>query len=62
MFSKSVYIAYYLAPVLVDTGMTVHRIEWNTTGSILAVAGSQRLAQQVHPGTVVGKTNSVTLG
>ena len=33
-------------PVLVDTGITVHGIEWNTTGSILAVSGSQRVAQQ----------------
>lgn len=33
-------------PVLVDTGMTVFRIEWNTMGSILAIAGTQRVAQQ----------------
>jgi hypothetical protein len=40
-------LIYFLAPVLVDTGMTVYGIEWNTTGSILAVSGSQRVAQQV---------------
>ncbi|XP_046859399.1 WD repeat-containing protein 35-like isoform X2 [Xenia sp. Carnegie-2017] len=33
-------------PVLVDTDMTVQGIDWNTTGSILAVAGSQKLTQQ----------------
>ncbi|XP_022083410.1 WD repeat-containing protein 35-like [Acanthaster planci] len=33
-------------PVLIDTGMTVVQIQWNHTGSALAVAGSQKSAQQ----------------
>ncbi|XP_038051534.1 WD repeat-containing protein 35-like isoform X4 [Patiria miniata] len=33
-------------PVLIDTGMSVVQIQWNHTGSALAVAGSQKSAQQ----------------
>ena len=33
-------------PVLIDTGMQVVQIQWNNTGSALAVAGSQKSAQQ----------------
>ncbi|XP_033121645.1 WD repeat-containing protein 35-like isoform X2 [Anneissia japonica] len=33
-------------PVLIDTGMTVVAIQWNHAGSALAVAGSQKSAQQ----------------
>ncbi|XP_077990221.1 WD repeat-containing protein 35-like isoform X1 [Glandiceps talaboti] len=33
-------------PVLLDTGMTVVQIQWNQTGSVLAVAGSQKSQQQ----------------
>ncbi|XP_063406795.1 WD repeat-containing protein 35-like isoform X2 [Mytilus trossulus] len=33
-------------PVLIDTGMQVQQIAWNHTGSVLAVAGSQRAMGQ----------------
>ncbi|XP_012869217.1 PREDICTED: WD repeat-containing protein 35 [Dipodomys ordii] len=33
-------------PILVDTGMNVVSIQWNHTGSVLAVAGSQRVVTQ----------------
>uniref|UniRef100_A0A8D1V4X5 IFT121/TULP4 N-terminal domain-containing protein n=1 Tax=Sus scrofa TaxID=9823 RepID=A0A8D1V4X5_PIG len=33
-------------PVLVDTGMHVVSIQWNHTGSVLAVAGSQKASTQ----------------
>lgn len=33
-------------PILIDTGMTVTQIAWNHTGSVLAVAGSQRAIGQ----------------
>ncbi|MBZ3891275.1 WD repeat-containing protein 35, partial [Sciurus carolinensis] len=33
-------------PVLIDTGMYVVSIQWNQTGSVLAVAGSQRVVTQ----------------
>ncbi|XP_070533961.1 WD repeat-containing protein 35-like isoform X2 [Ptychodera flava] len=33
-------------PVLIDTGMSVVQIQWNQTGSVLAVAGSQKSQQQ----------------
>lgn len=40
-------IAYlYLDPVLIDTGMMVAQIQWNHSGSVLAVAGSQRALGQ----------------
>lgn len=35
-----------LDPVLIDTGMQVQQIAWNHTGSVLAVAGSQRAMGQ----------------
>lgn len=35
-----------LDPVLIDTGMQVTQIAWNHTGSVLAVAGSQRALGQ----------------
>ncbi|XP_021346413.1 WD repeat-containing protein 35-like isoform X1 [Mizuhopecten yessoensis] len=34
------------SPVLIDTGMTVAQIGWNHTGSVMAVAGSQRTVGQ----------------
>ncbi|XP_039604109.1 WD repeat-containing protein 35 isoform X1 [Polypterus senegalus] len=33
-------------PVLIDTGMNVVSIQWNHCGSVLAVAGSQKVASQ----------------
>lgn len=36
----------YLDPVLIDTGMMVAQIQWNHSGSVLAVAGSQRALGQ----------------
>lgn len=35
-----------LDPVLIDTGMYVVSIQWNHTGSVLAVAGSQKVITQ----------------
>ncbi len=34
------------APVLIDTGMQIVKAQWNHTGSVLAVAGSQKAAGQ----------------
>ena len=36
----------FVAPILIDTGMQVTKIAWNHTGSVLAVAGSQKAASQ----------------
>ena len=33
-------------PILIDTGMVVTQIAWNHTGSVLAVAGSQKAIGQ----------------
>lgn len=43
---KSCYLFILLDPVLIDTGMQVTQIAWNHTGSVLAVAGSQRALGQ----------------
>ena len=37
---------YFTDPILIDTGMSVTQIAWNHTGSVLAVAGSQRAIGQ----------------
>ena len=36
----------FLDPILIDTGMVVTQIAWNHTGSVLAVAGSQKAIGQ----------------
>ena len=40
------YFSSCTDPILIDTGMTVTQIAWNHTGSVLAVAGSQRAIGQ----------------
>lgn len=37
---------FFSDPILIDTGMMVAQIQWNHSGSVLAVAGSQRALGQ----------------
>ena len=47
MYSRVQYFFIFtLDPILIDTGMTVTQIAWNHTGSVLAVAGSQKAIGQ----------------
>ena len=40
------FMFFFSDPILIDTGMSVVKIQWNHTGSVLSVAGSQKTAQQ----------------
>lgn len=40
------FIYFLLDPILIDTGMYVVGIQWNHIGSVLAVAGSQKVVTQ----------------
>ena len=33
-------------PVLIDTGMELRRVKWNTNGTVLALAGTQSVVRQ----------------
>lgn len=42
-----IYLFFFLLdPILIDTGMYVVGIQWNHIGSVLAVAGSQKVVTQ----------------
>ena len=41
-----IYLFFLLDPILIDTGMYVVGIQWNHIGSVLAVAGSQKVVTQ----------------
>lgn len=43
---NEIAIYLFLDPILIDTGMMVAQIQWNHSGSVLAVAGSQRALGQ----------------